>query len=37
VVTGTLYLDDFASGPPPYYVLYYGDEVAALTYSYKVG
>jgi hypothetical protein len=36
-VSGTLYLDDFESGMPPYYTLYYGDEVAALTYSYTVG
>jgi hypothetical protein len=36
-VTGTLYLDDFESGMPPFYTLYYGDEVAALTYSYTVG
>lgn len=37
VVSGTLYLDDFESGPPPFFTLYFGDEVAALTYSYKVG
>jgi len=36
-VTGTLYLDQFESGMPPFYTLFYGDEVAALTYSYTVG
>ncbi len=37
VVSGTLYLDDFESGLPPYYTLYYADQVASLSYSYKVG
>ncbi len=37
VVSGTLYLDDFESGPAPYYTFYYADEVASLAYSYKVG
>jgi len=37
VVTGTLYIDTFASGvPPPAYSQLSGDELAALPYSYTI-
>ena len=36
VVSGDLYVDDFASGVPPYGQLT-GDELVALPYEYTVG
>jgi hypothetical protein len=35
VVRGTLYLDDVATGLPPYNVTY-SSEVAALPYAYTI-
>jgi hypothetical protein len=35
-VNGTLYVDDFASGVPPY-GQFSGDELAAIPYSYTIG
>jgi hypothetical protein len=35
VVRGTLYIDDFASGVPPYEQLT-GDELAAIPYAYTI-
>ncbi|MGO9300052.1 MAG: protease inhibitor I9 family protein [Acidimicrobiales bacterium] len=36
MVNGTLYVDDFASGVPPY-GQFSGDELAAVPYSYTIG